>query len=182
MHDLVKAILESWLPTTWSRRTAVASIPIAVGAFFLPEFLRLLYIETSRCTTLLIRIGTPLLVLLFGTFAVLLMVVQYSKTLKSEKAPSLLMPPLSPKINKLPKEQTDILIVLYKYGEHLTFQIAQRINMEKKEDIVKYHLRELAPKGFVKELTEAHSGPRGQSSWFITDKGKKYLIENKLIS
>jgi repressor of nif and glnA expression len=54
--------------------------------------------------------------------------------------------------------------------------------MEDKEEIVKYHLQELAKRGFVREINLPGIGPPGQSSWFITDKGKKYLIENKPIS
>jgi len=182
MSDLVKAILEAWLPTTWSRLTAGASISSAIGAFFLPEFLRLLCIQISDRITLLIRIGMPLLVLLSGTFLVLLIVVQHSKTLKSQKQPQLPMPLPVAKPTQLPKEQIDILRLLFEQGELLTFQIAQRVNMEQKEDIVKYHLRELTKRDFVREIGLPGIGPPGQSSWFATDKGKTYLIENKLVS
>ncbi|MCJ7654143.1 MAG: hypothetical protein MUO97_02385 [Dehalococcoidia bacterium] len=54
--------------------------------------------------------------------------------------------------------------------------------MEDKEEIVKSHLRKLAKSGLVKEIDLPGIGPPGQSSWFITDKGKEYLIENNLIS
>lgn len=182
MSDLVKAILEAWLPTTWSRLTAGATISSAIGAFFLPEFLRLLCIQISDRITLLIRIGMPLLVLLSGTFLVLLIVVQHSKILKSQKQPQLPMPPPVAKPTQLPKEQIDILLLLFEQGELLTFQIAQSLNMEDKEEIIKYHLQELVKGGLVRGIHLPGIGPPGQSSWFIYDKGKKYLIESKLIS
>lgn len=182
MYDLVKTILKSWLPTTWSRRIAAASIPTAVGAFFLPEFLQLLYIEISRCTILLIRIGMPLLVLLFGTFLVLLIVVQHFKKIMVQKQTLSQIIQSDPKPIELPKEQKNILLILFEQGELLTFQIAQRLNMENKEDIIKYHLRELTKRDFVSEIDLPGIGPPGQSSWFINDNGTKYLIENKLIS
>jgi len=142
----------------------------------------MLCIILSDHTILLIRIAMPLLIWLLGSLLVLYTVVQYYKNFNSQKQ---LPPPIPPPIAKpteLPKEQTDILLLLFEQGELLTFQIAQRLNMEDKEEIVKYHLRELTQKKFIKELSLPGIGPPGQHSWFITDKGKKYLIENKLIS
>jgi hypothetical protein len=180
MSDLVKAILETWLPTTWSRLTAGASISSAIGAFFLPEFLRLLYIQISDRITLLIRIGMPLLVLLSGTFLVLLIVVQHYKTLRSQKQPPSPMPQPVTKPAVLPKEQVDILILLSRQGELFTFQVTKLLDIS--EAITKYHLQELRKKQFVMELTLPYRGLPGQHSWTINDKGTKYLIENKLIS
>ena len=80
----------------------------------------------------------------------------------------------------LPKEQLDILILLSRQGELFTFQIAKLLDIS--EDIAKYHLQELHKKQFVGELTLPYRGLPGQHSWTINDKGKKYLIENKLIS
>jgi hypothetical protein len=161
---------------------AGSSITLGINAIFLPEFLKLLCIKLSDHTTLLIRIATPLFLWLLGAFIVLSIVVQYSKTLKTQKQPPLpILPPIV-KPTQLPKEQKNILLLLFEQGELLTFQIAQGLNMEDKEDIVKYHLQELAKRDLVRGIHLPGIGPPGQSSWFITDKGKKYLIENKLIS
>jgi hypothetical protein len=173
-------ILEFWLPTKSSRLIAGLSITLGVGAFLLPEFLSTLSIQIPGHLALLIRIVTPILLWLLGSLLVLHTVVQYSKTLKAQNQ---LPPPIPQAISKpvkLPKDQEDLLILLYKQGELLTFQIAQSLNMT--EDIAKYHLKELTPKKFVREINLPGIGPPGQSSWFVTDKGKKYLIENKLIS
>ncbi|MBU4445017.1 hypothetical protein KJ656_08060 [bacterium] len=78
----------------------------------------------------------------------------------------------------LDKEKTDILIYIHKNIEDtLTFQIIQSLNMSK--DIVKYHLQELCKEQFI---NEGLPYLKGQQSWNINDKGKKYLIENKLIT
>jgi hypothetical protein len=173
-------ILESLLPTKWSRWIAALSIASGTASFFLPEFLKLVCIKISECTALLLRISTPLFLWLLGSLIVLAIVVQYSKVLKVQKqAPLPISTPVA-KPSKLPKEQTHILLLLFKQGELLTFQIAQSLNML--EDIAKYHLKKLTKEDFVREINLPGIGPPGQSSWFITDNGKKYLIENRLIS
>ncbi len=103
---------------------------------------------------------------------------------KPHQKPQNQPPSLKPIANQieLQKEQKDILLILLESGERLTFQIAQRLNMEKKEEIVKYHLQKLARRGFATEIDLPGIGPWGQSSWAINDQGKKYLIENKIIS
>ena len=173
-------ILEVWLPTRWSRLTAGLSITSGTGAIFLPEFLKLLCIQLSDHTILLLRIAVPLLIWLFGTFLVLLMVVQYSKTLKTQKQPPLPILPSVVKPAQLPKEQVDILMLLSRQGELFTFQIVQILNIS--NDIAKYHLQELRRNKFVTESSLPYRDLPGQHSWSINDKGTKYLIENKLIS
>jgi hypothetical protein len=182
MMKYLDEILEFWLPTKPSRLIAGISILIGLSAIGLPEFLQLLCIKMPDHIALLIRIGAPLLIWLLGSLFALNSVVQYSKTLKVPKQVSPSIAPPIPKPTQFPKEQTDILLILHQQGTLHTFEVAQRLNMEKKEDIVKYHLQALKQMGFVKEISLPIKGLPGQSSWFITDKGKKYLIENKLIS
>ncbi len=79
---------------------------------------------------------------------------------------------------ELPKEQIDILHLLFREGEQLTFQIAQSLNMEDKEEIVKYHLQDLSKRGLVSEIGWPVSGLLGQSSWRETKNGKK-LFDRK---
>lgn len=174
-------ILELWLPTKLSILIAGLSTTLGASAFLLPEFLNIMSIRIPCHLTLLIRIGSPLLLWLLGSLFVLHTVVQYSKTLRSQKtSPPPILSPIA-KLPQLSQELIDILIVLFS-NELLTFQIAQKLNMENKEEIVKSHLRKLANGGFIKEINLPGIGPPGQSSWFITNKGKDYLIENKLIS
>ena len=173
-------ILENWLPTKWSRLIAGSTTTLVPISVALPEFLQRFDIQLSKENTLLIRVSVPLVLLWIGTFLVLLIVVQHSKTLKSQKQPQLPMPLPAAKPAVLPKEQLDILILLSKQGELFTFQIAKLLDIS--EDIAKYHLQELRKKQFVRELTLPYRGLPGQHSWTINDKGKKYLIENKLIS
>lgn len=173
-------ILETLLPTKSSRLIAGSSITLGISAIFLPEFLKLLCIKLSDHTTLLIRIATPLFLWLLGALIVLSIVVQYSKTLKAKKQAPLPIPPPVAIPTQLPKEQVAILIHLSKQGELFTFQIAKLLDIS--EDITKYHLQELRKKQFVRELTLPYKGLPNQHSWTINDKGKKYLIENKLIS
>jgi len=88
------------------------------------------------------------------------------------------MPILAKKPAVFPKEQVDILLcILEKVGDTLTFEIVQSLNIS--EHIVKYHLQELYKKQLISEGLPILPG---QQSWSITDKGTKYLIENKLIS
>lgn len=170
-------ILELWLPTKSSRLIAALSITLGTSAIFLPQFLNMLCIQLSDHTTLLIRIALPLLTWLFGTFLVLHIVVQHSKTLKSQKQPTLpILPPVA-KPTILPKEQADILILLSRQGELFTFQIAKLLNIS--EDTAKYHLEELRKNKFIKVGLPTLPG---QHLWIIEHKAKKYLIENKLIS
>ena len=78
----------------------------------------------------------------------------------------------------LDKEKTDILLYIHKnIGDTLTFQIIQSLNMS--EDIAKYHLHELYKEELISKGLPILPG---QQSWNINDKGKKYLIENKLIT
>jgi len=80
--------------------------------------------------------------------------------------------------NLLDKEKTDMLLFLHiNAGDTHTFQITQSLNIS--EDIVKYHLQELRKEQFI---NEGLPYLKGQQSWNITDKGKKYLIENKIIT
>ncbi len=142
-----------------------------------------LWVLTNTAITFVIQIAntpTPLwATILLILLSCLYIQLRVRRTLARKV--SLKLPPIVEPIEP-PKEQTDILILLFKEGEHLTFQIAQMLTMEKKEEIVKYHLQELTQRGFVTEIDLPGIGPLGQSSWFITDKGKKYLIENKIIT
>lgn len=174
-------ILKDLLPTKWSQWIASLTIISGIASFFLPHPLKLLGIGLSPCTELLLRISLPLSLWLLGSLIVLAILVRHCKAINPPKRTAPPPLPLLGKSGKLPKEQTDILLILFKQ-ELLTFQVAQHLNMEKKEDIVKYHLQALAKKGFVREITLPIKGLPGQTSWHIIDKGKAYLIENKLIS
>jgi predicted nuclease with TOPRIM domain len=78
----------------------------------------------------------------------------------------------------LDKEETEILLFLFNHhSDALTFQIAKSLNLS--EDIAKYHLEELHQKKFIRISFPIVPG---QDSWTIEQKGKKYLVENKLIS
>ena len=173
-------ILELWLPTKSSRLIAGLSTTLGASAFLLPEFLNTMSIRTPCHLTLLIRIGSPLLIWLLGSLFVLHTVVQYSKTVKVQKQIPLPIPPSVAKPTQLPKEQIDILVLLHKQGELFTFQIAKLLDIS--EDIAKYHLQKLRTNKLITELGLPYRGLPGQHSWHINDKGKEYLIENKLIS
>jgi len=60
---------------------------IAGASIVLPEFLQKFDILLSKGNIVLIRVSVPLLILWLGTLGVLLVVVQHSKTLKSQKQP-----------------------------------------------------------------------------------------------
>ena len=176
--NLLDPFLEAWLPTKWSRLIAGLSIVLTAAAIALPEFLQKFDIQLSKEKILLIRVSVPLLILWLGTFFVLLMIVQHYKTLKSQKQPHSSMSMLATKQAALPKEQVDILLCIFeKTGDTLTFEIVQSLNVS--EDIAKYHLQELCKKQFISKSLPVLPG---QHSWNINDKGKKYLIENKLIT
>ncbi len=81
--NLWESLLEEWLPTTWSRRIAAASVALTGSAFFLPEFLEKLGFLFSEPITLLIRIAAPLAIVGVGLFGVLTLVVQHSHSPKS---------------------------------------------------------------------------------------------------
>jgi len=169
-------ILESLLPTKWSRWIASLSIISGIAVFFLPESLKLLCIKISDSTALLLRISLPLFLWLLGSLLVLAIVVQYCKTLKTQKQPpSPILPPIAKPV-QLPKEQIEILLLLLKQGELFIFQITQTLNIS--EPIIKYHLQELYKNNFILQGLPTKPG----RPWHITDKGTKYLIENKLIS
>lgn len=86
--------------------------------------------------------------------------------------------PFSSPTTTLPKYQKDILLYLLNHvGDTLTFETVNLLNTS--EDIAKYHLQELHKKQFISEGLPVL---QGQQSWLITDKGKKYLIENRLIT
>jgi len=128
---MVKAILETWLPTKWSKLIAGLTIALVVPSTRLPEFLRYVQIEMTNPTALLIRTGMPLLVLLSGTFLVLLMVIQHSKTLKSQKQPQAPMPILAKKPAVFPKEQIDILLCIFeKTGDTLTITLSPTVQKD----------------------------------------------------
>ena len=176
--SLIDQFLEACLPTKWSRLIAGLTIVTVGVTTYLPEFLQKYDIQLTKEKILLIRVTAPLLILLLGTFLVLLMVVQHYKNIKSQKQPHSPMPMLTTKPSVFPKEQVDILLcILEKTGDTLTFEIVQSLKMS--EDIAKYHLQELCKKEFIGEGLPILPG---QQSWNINDKGKKYLIENKLIT
>ena len=78
--------------------------------------------------------------------------------------------------NLLDKEKTNILLFLHKNIDgSFIFQIVQALNIS--EDIAEYHLQALHEINFIEQgLPDKPGRP-----WYITDKGTKYLIENKLI-
>lgn len=77
-------ILESWLPTRWSRVIAGLTIVIAGASIALPEFLQKFDIQLSKGNIVLIRVAVPLLILWLGTLVVLLIVVQNSALFKDQ--------------------------------------------------------------------------------------------------
>ena len=79
----------------------------------------------------------------------------------------------------LDKTKTDILLYIFdhQHSDPLTFHIAQSLDIS--EVIAKYHLEELQKNEFIKEGLPVLAG---QQSWGLKSKGKKYLIENKIIT
>jgi len=167
-------ILEFWLPNKPSRLIAGMSITLGIASIALPHFLRLIHIKVEEHIALLIRIATPLLIWLVGSLFVLLIVVRHCKTLKTQRQPTTALP--KPKI-KLKKLQKSILLHIHKnIDSSFIFQIVQTLNIS--EEIAEYHLQTLHEINFIEQgLPDKPGRP-----WHITDKGKKYLIENKLIS
>jgi hypothetical protein len=166
--------LESWLPTKWSRWIAALTLVLLLPSTYLPEFLQRYDIQLSKEKILLIRGSVPLLILLLGSFSILLIVVRHYNTLKTPKKPA--SEPPKP-ITKLSKLQDSILLYMHKHiSGSFTFQIAQSLNMS--ETIAEYHLQELHKVNFIRQGLPDKPG----RLWHITDKGIKYLIENKLIS
>ena len=109
---------------------------------------------------------------LWATIALVLLLGGYIY-LKKPKVHSFSSPTIT-----LPKHQKDILLYLLNHvGDTLTFEIVNLLNTSK--DIAKYHLQELRKKQFISEGLPILPG---QQSWNLNDKGKKYLIENKLIT
>lgn len=84
MMNYLDQILESWLPSKWSRLIAGLTIVTAGASIALPEFLQKLDIQLSKGNIVLIRIAVPLLILWLGTLIVLLIVVQHSGKPTSE--------------------------------------------------------------------------------------------------
>ena len=80
--NLWESILEEWLPTKWARGVAATSVTLAGSAFFLPEILQKIGIPFSEAAALLIRVSVPMALLCVGLFAVLALVVQYSRSSK----------------------------------------------------------------------------------------------------
>jgi len=166
--------LESWLPTKWSRWVTALTIMLTGVSIGMPEFLLKFDIKLSKENTLLIRVSVPLLILFLGTLIVLLIIVQYSKVLKVQKQPA--SAPPEP-MTKLPKLQESILLHIHRHiSGSFTFQITKSLNMS--ETIAKYHLQELHKSNFIRQGLPYKPG----QTWLITDKGTKFLIENKLIS
>jgi len=82
-----------------------------------------------------------------------------------------------PHDNLLDKVKTNILLLLSKRQDRLTDeQIAQTIKTNLQ--IVKFHLQELTIKHMVDRALSINS----PSQWYLAQEGRKYLIENKLIS
>jgi len=83
-HKIYDSILEEYLPSRWSIRIAGLTPPLAIAGIFLPEFLQKIGIPPTEKYILALRIGLPLLILFFGTFIVLLLVLRHWKLAKSE--------------------------------------------------------------------------------------------------
>lgn len=78
--------------------------------------------------------------------------------------------------NLLEEAKINILVLLSKYDKPNTQQIAGSLNVN--EQIVKFHLTELKNMSMVHDLLNM----RAPTSWTLAHGGRKYLIENKLIS
>ena len=78
--------------------------------------------------------------------------------------------------NLLEDVKVNILIFLAKYDKPNTEQIARSLNVN--GQIIKFHLTELKSTNMVNDLLAMNSPTR----WTLAHAGRKYLIENKLIS
>ena len=173
-------ILEFWLPTKPSRLIAGLSTTLGAGAFLLPEFLNTLCIRLPDHLTLLVRIATPLLIWLLGSLFVLHAVVQYSKSIKAQEKPPLTTPiPVAQPI-QLPKEQINILKFLFKQNKLPIEQIAQALGYE--IQVATFHLQELKINNMVSCAPSHFRNEPPSWKWSLAQEGRRYLIENKLIS
>ena len=165
-------ILKAWLPTKWSRLIAGASLTLGAVSYVLPDFLNTINVKLPDHLTLLIRIGSPLLIWLLGSLFVLHIVVQYSKILRTKN-----QFPEPPQITNLPKDQIIILVLLFKphYQKGLTSDaISKLLSLE--IQTVNYHLEELERH----KMVYAHW--RAPRMWTLIQQGRRYLIEDKLTS
>jgi len=164
-------ILKDILPTKWSRYIAALTALLVIPVSRLPLYWPLSKLVTTKIEIQLFQALLSILTILIGALIILIIVLNHLKNSK-------ILIATTAKKTELPQFQKDILLYLYKnIGDTLTFQIIQTLNIS--EDIVKYHLQELLKEQFVDK------GPPvlpGQQSWNITDNGKKYLIENKIIT
>jgi hypothetical protein len=78
--------------------------------------------------------------------------------------------------NLLDETKANILVFLAKHDKPNASQIAGSLNIN--EQIVKFHLTELKNISMVHDLINMSAPTR----WVLTHGGRKYLIENKLIS
>lgn len=84
IQSIYEAVLEDVLPTPWSRKVAAITVPLSISSLFVPNFLKKIDMELIPEASLYIRLVLPLLILLTGTFIVLLSVVRHHKKYKSK--------------------------------------------------------------------------------------------------
>ncbi|MFZ3123392.1 MAG: hypothetical protein WA104_08570 [Thermodesulfovibrionales bacterium] len=78
--------------------------------------------------------------------------------------------------NLLNENESNILLLLSKYEELIDEQIARSLNLNLQ--VVKYHLQELDDKKMIGCSLTINS----PTQWYLNHEGRKYLIDNKLIS
>lgn len=84
IQTIYETILEEVLPTPWSRKVAAITLPLSISSLALPNFLKTIDMELIPEASLYIRLVLPLLILLTGTFTVLLLVVRHHKTYRTK--------------------------------------------------------------------------------------------------
>ena len=86
LEKMLDYILESWLPTKLTILISGSTILLTLLAIGLPEYLQKIDIQLSKEITLLLRIVVPLSLLYLGTFWVLLLVLRYYKSEKTDES------------------------------------------------------------------------------------------------
>lgn len=90
--------------------------------------------------------------------------------------------------NLLDKVSINVLELLFRQDNLTSEQIAQSLNI--KLQMANFHLKELKAKGMLKQQTAYHDPPpsgnwfkrQGVLVWTLEQKGRKCLINNKLVS
>ena len=135
-------ILEFWLPTRLTILIAGSTILLTLLAIGLPEYLQKIGIQLSEEKTLLLRMVVPLSLLCLGTFLVLLLVLRYYKSEKTNES----------KILKLSADSIEILRMIAVFesspldSSHCSMpfkELATAKNLGYTPQQIRYHVEQL---------------------------------------